>query len=297
MFTHTKRFQYNAKPDAPDPIFAKQMQELIGGQWGEMSVMVNYLFQGWNCRGPAKYRDMLLDTATEEIGHVEMIATMVARLLETSPVEAEKAAEEGGDGGVVGAVLGGGDTQQAIVNAAMNPQHAIVSGGGATPRDSLGNPWNAAYTIASGNLLADMRFNVTAESQGRLQVARLYQLTQDTGVRDMFSFLLARDTMHQNQWLAAIEELKADGLEDTPVPSNFPQEREMSEAAYKFQNFSEGTESQEGRWASGPSIDGKGEFEYVANPEAMGPEMDELDPPVEPRLYSTPKQPMSPASS
>src|SRR5215207_4352625 len=85
MFTHTKRFQYNAKPDAPDPIFAKQMQELIGGQWGEMSVMVNYLFQGWNCRGPAKYRDMLLDTATEEIGHVEMIATMVARLLETSP--------------------------------------------------------------------------------------------------------------------------------------------------------------------------------------------------------------------
>jgi Mn-containing catalase len=110
VFTHTNRFQYNAKPDAPDPIFAKQMQELIGGQWGEMSVMVNYLFQGWNCRGPAKYRDMLLDTATEEIGHVEMIATMGARLLETSPVEAEKAAENGGDGGVVGAVLGGGDT-------------------------------------------------------------------------------------------------------------------------------------------------------------------------------------------
>ena len=89
MFSHTKRFQYNAKPDAPDPIFAKQMQELIGGQWGEMSVMMGYLFQGWNCRGPAKYRDMLMDTATEEIGHVEMLATMVARLLETSPVEAE----------------------------------------------------------------------------------------------------------------------------------------------------------------------------------------------------------------
>jgi Mn-containing catalase len=44
-------------------------------------------------------------------------------------------------------------------------------------------------------------------------------------------------------------------------------------------------------------MDGKGEFEYVADPEAMGPQMDELGPPVEPRLYSTPKQPMSPASS
>src|SRR5215207_4560056 len=85
VFFHTKRFQYNAKPDNPDPIFAKQMQELLGGQWGEISVMMTYLFQGWNCRGPAKYRDMLLDTATEEIGHVEMIATMIARLLETSP--------------------------------------------------------------------------------------------------------------------------------------------------------------------------------------------------------------------
>jgi Mn-containing catalase len=293
VFSHTKQFQYNAKPDNPDPIFAKQMQELLGGQWGEISVMMGYLFQGWNCRGPAKYRDMLMDTATEEIGHVEMIATMIARLLETSPVEAEQAAN---DGGVVGAVLGGSNTQETIL-AGMNPQHAIVTGLGAAPRDSMGNPWNANYIVSSGNLLADMRFNVTAESQGRLQVARLYQLTQDAGVRDMFSFLLARDTMHQNQWLAAIEELKADGLEETPVPSNFPQEREMSEVAYRFMNFSEGTESQEGRWASGPSEDGKGQIEYVAEPQAIGPQMDELDPPVEPRLYSTPKQPMPPASS
>ena len=294
MFLHTKQFQYNAKPDNPDPIFAKQMQELLGGQWGEISVMMTYLFQGWNCRGPAKYRDMLLDTATEEIGHVEMIATMIARLLETSPVEAEKAAN---DGGVVGSVLGGGDTQEAIINAAMNPQHAIVTGMGAAPTDSQGYPWNARYTIASGNLLADMRFNVTAESQGRLQVARLYQLTNDSGVRDMFSFLLARDTMHQNQWLAAIEELEKDGLEETPVPSNFPQEREISEVAYRFMNFSQGEASREGRWAEGPSKDGKGQFEYVADPAAMGPQMDELDPPVEPRLYSTPKQPVPPASS
>jgi Mn-containing catalase len=133
----------------------------------------------------------------------------------------------------------------------INPQRAVVSGGGSTPRDSLGNPWNAGYIVASGNLLADMRFNVTAESQGRLQVVRLYQLTEDAGVRDMFSFLLARDTMHQNQWLAAIEELKEEGPEDTPVPSNFPQEREMSEVSYKFQNFSEGQDSAQGRWAEG----------------------------------------------
>lgn len=294
MFFHTKQYQYNAKPEAPDPIFAKQMQELLGGQWGEISVMMTYLFQGWNCRGPAKYKDMLMDIGTEEIGHVEMIATMIARLLETSPVEAEEAAN---NGGVVGSILGGGDTQSEIINAAMNPQHAIVTGSGAAPTDSQGYPWNSRYTIASGNLLADFRFNVTAESQGRLQVARLYNLTEDPGVRDMFSFLLARDTMHQNQWLAAIEELEADGLEETPVPSNFPQNLEFSEVAYKYMNFSEGHDSRQGRWAEGPSKDGKGTFEYVAEPAARGPKVEELAPPTEPRLYSTPKQPMKPTSS
>ena len=136
MFFHTKQCQYNAKPDIY-PIFAKQMQDLLGGQWGEISVMMTYLFQGWNSRGPAKYRDMLMDTATEEIGHVEMIATMIARLLEASPVEAEEAAN---DGGVVGSILGGGDTQLAIINAVMNPQHVIVSGMGAMPSDSQGFP-------------------------------------------------------------------------------------------------------------------------------------------------------------
>ena len=178
MFFHTKQLQYNAKPDSPNPVFAKQMQEILGGQWGEISVAMSYLFQGWNCRGPAKYRDMILDIATEEIGHVEMIATMIARLLETSPVEAEEAVTSGG-GGVLGSVLGGGDTQEAIMLASMNPQHILVTGMGAAPTDSQGYPWNSRYTIASGNLLADFRYNVTAESQGRLQVARLYQLTED----------------------------------------------------------------------------------------------------------------------
>src|SRR3954470_10194690 len=95
MFFHDKRLQYHAKPDRPDPLYAKKLQELIGGQWGEMSVTMQYLFQGWNCRAPAKYRDMILDIGTEEIGHVEMLATMVARLLEGADSDtAESAAKK-----------------------------------------------------------------------------------------------------------------------------------------------------------------------------------------------------------
>lgn len=273
MFFHDKRLQYNAKPDRPDPLFARKLQEVLGGQFGEITVMMQYLFQGWNCRGPMKYRDMLLDIGTEEMAHVEMLATMIAQLLDDAPISQQEAAAQDP---IVGAVMGG-----------MNPQHIIVSGLGAMPADSVGYPWNSRYMIASGNLLADFRHNLTAESQGRLQVVRLYEITQDAGVRDMLSFLIARDTMHQNQWLAAISELEEAGLETTPCPSTFSQRHENSEVAYQFWNMSSGTESQEGRWASGKSFDGKGQFEYIASPEPMGPEPNPS--PADPRIHGTNK--------
>lgn len=262
MFHRTHRLQFDAKPERADPAYAKKLQEVLGGQWGEMTVTISYLFQGWNCRAPAKYRDMILDIGTEEIGHVEMLATMIARLLEKGPIDAQ---EQAAKDPAIAAVLGG-----------MNPQHAIVTGLGASPTDSVGYPWNARYTIASGNLMADFHYNVTAEAMGRLQVCRLYEMTTDPGIRKMLSFLIARDTMHQNQWLAAIEELKEDGLEEMPVPSAFPQDLEYQDAAYQFWNLSEGLDSQAGRWASGRTIDGKGEFEYLADPDPLGEEIREL---------------------
>lgn len=285
MFFHNKRLQYYTRPERPDPLYAKKIQELIGGTFGEMTVMMQYLFQGWNCRGPARYRDMLLDIGTEEIGHVEMLATMIAHLLDKAPIKTQ---EEGAKDAVVGAVMGGSNPRDVITDimaSSMNPQHAIVSGLGAMPQDSVGFPWNGRFIVASGNLLADFRSNLHAESQGRLQAVRLYEMTNDPGVKDTLSFMIARDTMHQNQWLAAIEDLESAGLETTPVPSSFPQALEKREHAYQFWNHSDGTESAEGRWAKGKSIDGKGEFEYVANPEPLG-EAPVL-PNSDPRLHGT----------
>lgn len=281
MFIHDRRLQYHAKPDKPDPLFARRLQEVLGGQFGEISVMLQYMFQGFNCRGQAKYRDMLLDIGTEEIGHVEMLATMIARLLEKAPLE-ERDAAAGIP--VVGAIMGGLTGMDAIM-AGMDPQHLIVSGQGATPRDSNGVPWNAGYIIASGNMMADFRANLNAESQGRLQVCRLYEMTDDAGVRDMLSFLIARDTMHQNQWIAALAELEADGIDGTPVPLAFPAERQKNEVAYQFWNNSEGADSSTGRWASGPSPDGKGEFSYVASVTPLTDDMGLLHA-ADPRLYN-----------
>src|ERR671921_417926 len=126
---------------------ANGWRPMVGGQWGEISVMMTYLFQGWNCRGPEKYRDMIMDIGTEEIGHVEMLATMIARLMETSPIEQQ---EDMAKNSVVGAVMGGARVEDAIV-AGMNAQHYIVAGLGSRPSDSIGNHWTSKYTVASGN--------------------------------------------------------------------------------------------------------------------------------------------------
>ena len=255
MFFHQKALQFEASPDKPDPLYAKKLQEILGGQWGEISVMMTYLLQGWSCRMPGKYKDMLLDIGTEEIAHVEMLSTLIAKLLEGAPPHVQEKAMQSNPG--LAAVYGG-----------MNPQHAIVGGLGPKAADSVGVPWNGNYAVSSGNLLADFRYNVTAESQGRLQACRLYAMTDDPGVRKTLSFLIARDRMHQNQWLAAIQELQDDGLEETPVPSAYDDE-EVMEHGYTFWSVSDDNASQEGRWAQGQSIDGHGEFSYLAEPEPL----------------------------
>ena len=157
-------------------------------------------------------------------------------------------------------------------------------------------PCMGSFIAGSGNLLADFRANLNAESQGRLQAVRVYEITSDPGIRDMLSFNIARDTMHQNQWLAAIADLEAEGFDQTPVPSTFPQEREKGQFSYQFWNLSAGDESAQGRWASGRSMDGKSEFEYLANPQPLTDDTGELSP-ADPRLHGTPPTPTPPISS
>jgi Mn-containing catalase len=276
MFFHRQELQHTATPDKPDAVYARKLQEVLGGQYGEITVALQYQFQGWNMHLPGKYRDLVFGIGAEEMGHVEMLAVMIAQLLEKSPLGITEDAIQ--DDPTVAAIIGGTDVQ-----------HGIVAGAGARPVDSNGNPWQGSFITGSGNLLADFTANANAEMQGRVQVARLYHMTDDSGVRDLLSFLLARDTMHQNQWMAAAAELREEGLEDLPVPSNFPIEKEEREVSYQYINFSDGQAAADGRWASGPTPDGKGEFSYVPEPPAGVP----MPPPTHPdsRLYGTTELP------
>jgi Mn-containing catalase len=209
VFSHTRNLLCEARPDGPDAAFARRLQEALGGRWGEFTAASQYLFQGWSCRLAGKYRDLLLDIGTEEMAHVELISTMIARLLSDAPLSVQEAAAE--DNPTLAVVYGG-----------SLAAHAIVAGGAGMPVDSSGVPWSGSYVTVSGNLLADFQLNVTAETQSRLQLARLFHMTDDPGVKQLLRFLIARDTVHLHRWLGAIQQLKDEGLEDMPVPDAFP---------------------------------------------------------------------------
>ena len=245
MYYTDKKLQYPVRVEKPNPLFARMLQQAIGGVEGEIRVCMQYFFQAWGSRGPVKFRDMLINTATEEISHIEMLATAVALNLEKAPVSLQ---EEISSDPVAGAVLNG-----------MDMRHILSTGLAALPSDSNGVPFNMSHIYACGNIAGDMYANVAAEATGRALAVRLYNATDDPGMKDMLSFNIARDTMHQEQWLAVLEEL---GPTHLPVPNSFPQSKEKQEFSYNFiVTDMNGIGTQEDqRWTTGTAVDTKGSF-------------------------------------
>ena len=262
MYYHDKRLQYPVRVETPDPLFARQLQQAICGIEGEVRVCMQYFFQAWGTRAPNnKYRDMLLHTATEEIGHIEMLATAVALNLEEAPLTLKETAAAASP--LVNAVMGGERPRHVVEG--MLQRHILSTGMAAFPANCDGVPFDMSHIYASGNLAADMYCNVAAEATGRVLAVRLFNSTKDPGMKDMLSFLIARDTMHQQQWLAVVEELG--GYQGAlPIPNSFDQSQENQEFSYVFLGTNrDGEPPPAGRFNQGPSLDGRSTFSAKQN--------------------------------
>jgi Mn-containing catalase len=183
---------------------------------------------------------MLLHTGTEEIGHIEVLATAVAMNLDGLPSEQ---VDDVVTNPLVSARMGG-----------IEPRHFLSGGLSAMPADANGVPFNAACIDVGGNLASNMRANVAAEAIGRSLAARLREMTDDPGMKDMLSFLIARDTMHQQQWMAALEDA---GDTFVSAPNDVEDDPEHAKYAYAFFGHGEEPMDADARWLSGPSLDGK----------------------------------------
>jgi manganese catalase len=203
MFSSIRKLPHPIpKADKPDPKAAQALQEGLGGQFGEMRTMMQYLFQNMNFRGDAKdYQDLLRSVATEEMGHVEIISNTINMLLEGASKDSDPT-----------------DLPLSIALESPNIHHFLVAGQSCRPVDAAGNPWSASYVYDSGNLVLNMIYNLMLEATGRLQKCRLYEMSENKAFRSTVSYLIVRDLVHEKVFAKALETLGVNWGQALPIP-------------------------------------------------------------------------------
>src|SRR5215212_7048843 len=187
-------------PSDPDPTGAKNVQELMGGRFGEMSTLMNYTFQSFNFRnrqGARPFYDLIANIAAEEFGHIELVAATINTMLTgASPTD---------DGKAPSASLAG-------VKGVGNPHHFLAGGQGALPQDSNGRPWNGDYVFSSGDLVEDLTHNFFLETGARNNKLKVYEMCDHPAARALTGFLLVRGGVHQVAYARAVENLTGANL-------------------------------------------------------------------------------------
>jgi Mn-containing catalase len=233
MFYHVQNLINPIMDDEPDPSAANALQEGLGGQFGEMRTMMQYLFQSFNFRGNGTpYLDLIQGIGIEEISHVELITKTISRLIDGAP---------GYMGDKFEAPGRGGEPTMDMAKEQMNPHHFIVGAQGALPVDAAGNPWSGSYVHCNGNLTLDLLDNLVLESTGRLQKCRIYQMSSNKTLRATVSFLIARDEAHEMAFAKALETLGVNWGKILPIPkfdsSEYPEVKKLIDAGINRQQY------------------------------------------------------------
>jgi Mn-containing catalase len=255
MFYHVQSLINPIVDDQPDPSAANALQEGLGGQFGEMRTMMQYLFQSFNFRGDGiPYLDLIQGVGIEEISHVELITKTISRLLDGAPEY------HGGKYDVPGA---GGDPVMNMAKEQKNVQHFIHGAQGALPVDSAGNPWSGSYVHNHGNLVLDLMDNLVLESTGRLQKCRIYQMSSNKTLRATVAYLIARDEAHEMAFAKALETLGIDWGKALPIPkfdaTQFPEVKKLIDAGINREQYTfrlDGSEMGKIFQGSAPANDG-----------------------------------------
>ncbi len=189
MFYHSKELQFKARVSKPDPRFARLLLEQFGGGNGELKAAMQYFVQAFACHNPYpdKY-DMLMDIATEELGHLEIVGATIQMLLAGVNGNLKDAAERND-------VFGEGISKDDFIHSAfsVNPQFGVLTGGGPRLTDSNGVPWQGSYVNANSDLTVDLRSDIAAESRAKIVYEYLMQFTDDKDVLATLNFLMTRE--------------------------------------------------------------------------------------------------------
>jgi Mn-containing catalase len=229
---HNKRLQYTVRVSEVNPGLANLMLEQFGGPQGELAAAMRYFTQALAEDDPGR-KDMLLDIATEELSHLEVIGTIVAMLNKGAKGELAEAAHEQAE-------------MYRTITGAGNDSHVtqVLYGGGPALTNSGGVPWSAAYIDSIGDPTCDLRSNIAAEARAKIIYERLINCTPDVGVRDALTFLMTREIAHQKSFEKALYSIEP----------NFPTGKLPGDPRFtdKYFDMSQGDGNATGPWNHGP---------------------------------------------
>lgn len=239
MFAHNKCLQYSVHVSECNPALANLMLEQFGGPQGELAAAMRYFTQALAEDDPGR-KDLLLDIATEELSHLEVIGTIVGML----------------NKGAKGMLAEGVDQEAELfrsLQGAGNDSHVtqVLYGGGPALTNSGGQLWTAGYIDSIGEPTADLRSNIAAEARAKIIYERLINLTTDPGVKDALGFLMTREISHQKSFEKALYSIEP----------NFPPGKlaGIPEFADLYVNTSQGDGDMRGSWNSDEN------FNYVSD--------------------------------
>lgn len=235
MFSHNKRLQYTVRVDESNPGLANLMLEQFGGPQGELAAACRYFSQYLAEDDPGR-KDMLIDIATEELSHLEVIGTMVAML------------NKGAKGRIAEGVSSEAELYREITGAG-NDSHVtqVLYGGGPAFTNSAGVPWTAAYVDSIGDPTCDLRSNIAAEARAKIIYERLINCTDDPGVKEALGFLMTREIAHQQSFEKALY-----SIQPNFPPGKLPGDPEFTNVYFKM---STGNGDLRGPWNSEPTFE------------------------------------------
>jgi Mn-containing catalase len=235
MFAHNKRLQYSVRVSECNPGLANLMLEQFGGPQGELAAAMRYFTQALG-EDDAGRKDMLLDIATEELSHLEIIGTIVAMLNKGAKGKLAEAVEE--EAALFRSLQGAG-----------NDSHVtqVLYGGGPALTNSGGQLWTAGYIDSLGEPTCDLRSNIAAEARAKIVYERLINVTADPGVKEALGFLMTREMSHQKSFEKALY-----AIEPNVPPGKLPG---MPQFANTYVNTSQGEGDMRGSWNSDENFD------------------------------------------
>lgn len=184
MFKHDKNLLEMVRVERPNPAYAAMLSEQLGGPQGELKAAMQYISQSFRIKDP-EIKDLFLDIASEELSHMEMVATAV-NLLNGHDLDAQ-------------AVPSGHIESQVLTG--LSPYLANASG----------FPWTAAYVNVTGDLPADLLSNIAAEQRAKVVYEYLHRQINDRHVREMIDFLLNREEAHNTLFREAFTKIQDSG--------------------------------------------------------------------------------------